>query len=395
MYLLLLLPLLSTQESATCQKKPILLIPGIMATMLETKVHVPQRPFLTCPKDLNWTVTWVSWSDLVLSKCYLHYMTPIWDASTNRTYDQGGVSVRVPEPGSVYAIDTLTDDLLIKPFVRVYHNFIKHLQKLGYQDRKDMIGGGFDWRFSEFNEPEGYFNKLKNLIENTFIINNNRKIVVVTHSMGGMYFYKFLDHVGKDFTEKYIDIWVTLSAPFLGTGFVMKFLLEGDNMGIFVVDKKLVRDACQNMEALYMMLPYELGFKDQVVFRAFDGKEYTAGMMSELLKAAGLPEFGEVVYRNSWWSVLERHQFRPPFGVQAVCVYSKGIDTVLTSIQLEDKKKDFKVGYLYGQGDGEVNLESLRFCEEWSKEVVVFEKILHNDVVRDDRVFEVVKRFIC
>ena len=57
----------------------------------------------------------------------------------------------------------------------------------------------------------GYFTKLKNLIEDTYTANGNRKITLMSHSLGCPYTLVFLNKQTKDWKDKYIFQWITLS----------------------------------------------------------------------------------------------------------------------------------------------------------------------------------------
>lgn len=56
-----------------------------------------------------------------------------------------------------------------------------------------------------------YFKKLKHLIESTFAANKNRRIFLISHSMGAPYSLYFLNHADDAWKEKYIDGWITIS----------------------------------------------------------------------------------------------------------------------------------------------------------------------------------------
>ena len=57
----------------------------------------------------------------------------------------------------------------------------------------------------------GYFTKLKNLVEDTYTANGKRKITLMSHSLGCPYTLVFLNKQTKDWKDKYIFQWITLS----------------------------------------------------------------------------------------------------------------------------------------------------------------------------------------
>ncbi len=58
----------------------------------------------------------------------------------------------------------------------------------------------YDWRlsFRHLQQRDQYFTRLKNMIELAYSSSNNRKVVVITHSMGSNVFYYFMNWVQAD-----------------------------------------------------------------------------------------------------------------------------------------------------------------------------------------------------
>ena len=56
-----------------------------------------------------------------------------------------------------------------------------------------------------------YFSKLKTLIEDTYSANGNKKITLMSHSLGCPYTLVFLNKQTQDWKDRYILQWITLS----------------------------------------------------------------------------------------------------------------------------------------------------------------------------------------
>lgn len=56
-----------------------------------------------------------------------------------------------------------------------------------------------------------YFDRLKSLIEETVDINEGRKIMLISHSMGVPYSLRFLHQQSQEWKDKYIEAWITIS----------------------------------------------------------------------------------------------------------------------------------------------------------------------------------------
>lgn len=56
-----------------------------------------------------------------------------------------------------------------------------------------------------------YFSKLRTLIEDTYSANGNKKITLMSHSLGCPYTLVFLNKQTQDWKDRYILQWITLS----------------------------------------------------------------------------------------------------------------------------------------------------------------------------------------
>jgi len=65
--------------------------------------------------------------------------------------------------------------------------------------------------FSHAEPALEYFVKLKKLVEDTYSANGNKKITLMSHSLGCPYTLIFLNKQTKDWKDKYILQWITLS----------------------------------------------------------------------------------------------------------------------------------------------------------------------------------------
>ena len=72
-----------------------------------------------------------------------------------------------------------------------------------------MVQLGYICSFVE--SQSGYFAKLKKLVEDTYSANDNKKITLMSHSLGCPYTLVFLSKQTKDWKDKYIFQWIALS----------------------------------------------------------------------------------------------------------------------------------------------------------------------------------------
>ncbi|RWS18452.1 group XV phospholipase A2-like protein, partial [Leptotrombidium deliense] len=130
------------------------------------------------------------------------------------------------EPGitiNVRAIGDLNSMKYIAPFpypisseTHYFNKLVACLGKKGYREEKELYGAARDWRKGP-NELSQHFVELKTLIETSYK-KNNKKVILVGHSMGGIIGYIFLVRQSSEWKNKYIRSFVTIANP-LGGGF--------------------------------------------------------------------------------------------------------------------------------------------------------------------------------
>lgn len=67
------------------------------------------------------------------------------------------------------------------------------------------------------DENQEFFIKLKDLVEETYKINNNTPVALIAHSMGGPMSLYFLHQQSQEWKDKYIRTIVTLSGAWGGS----------------------------------------------------------------------------------------------------------------------------------------------------------------------------------
>lgn len=75
---------------------------------------------------------------------------------------------------------------------------------------RKQLGSGYNIKFLSESASE-YFGKLKKLIEETYLANGNKKITLMSHSLGCPYTLVFLNKQTQDWKDKYILQWIALA----------------------------------------------------------------------------------------------------------------------------------------------------------------------------------------
>ncbi|KAJ4721649.1 Lecithin:cholesterol acyltransferase family protein [Melia azedarach] len=129
----------------------------------------------------------------------------------------------------LYAIDVLDPSFVLKliHFTEVYHfhDMIDMLVGCGYKKGTTLFGYGYDFRQS--NRMDKLMEGLKVKLETAYKASGNRKVTIISHSMGGLLVLCFMS-LHKDVFTKFVNKWITIASPFQGApGCINDSLLTG------------------------------------------------------------------------------------------------------------------------------------------------------------------------
>ncbi|KAL5118416.1 phospholipid:diacylglycerol acyltransferase [Pleosporales sp. CAS-2024a] len=253
---------------------PVIMIPGVISTGLESwGTEEGSRQYFR--KRL-----WGSWSmmrALVLDKAAWkrHIML---DKDTG--LDPPGIKLRAAQ-----GFDAA--DFFITGYW-IWNKILENLATIGY-DPGNAFTAAYDWRMSYMNyeKRDQYFTRLKSHIEVGVRV-SNKKVVLLSHSMGSQVLYYFLHWVeaeghgngGPGWVEAYIDSWINISGCMLGALKDLPAVLSGE-----------MKDTAQlNAFAVYGLEKFLSRYERAEIFRAMPG-------LSSML-----PMGGNAVWGNATWA---------------------------------------------------------------------------------------------
>ena len=103
------------------------------------------------------------------------------------------------------------------PGPSTYTLLLGNLTNNGYRPGINLFVAAYDWRLDPKSlAREGYFARLKNLIESASLSNNNSKVVVLTHSAGGPLALTFFHTMSTTWKDSYISSFVSINGNFGG-----------------------------------------------------------------------------------------------------------------------------------------------------------------------------------
>ena len=335
-----------------------------------------------------------------------------YDQDTDSYVNNTGTEIRVPGFGNTSTIEFLDDTPWIQ-LVRYFRPFVEHFVKLGYERGKNIRGAPYDWRLSPGEceyysstainlfcaaglRSTGYYQALRDLIEDTYLSNNNASVTLVSHSLGGPITLYFLSKfVSEDWKASRIKQYVSLSGAFGGAVLPLLGILSGDTEGIFTASALVLREAQRSFPSQYLLLPSSKLWSENDVIVVQPKRNYTVSDYEALFTDSGYS-----AGYNTWKRVqgLMGSDLPGP-NVTVYCFYGINVETEEQLVYDKDQFPDKQPSYTYGKGDGTVNLRSLKVCTQWtgSASKVIpkeFSGVKHFDMVQNSQVLQAVQEVV-
>lgn len=378
---------------------PLILIPGAGGNQLEARLTADYRPAdIICrisalTRHGEWFRLWFDPSVLIspLTRCFAERMKLTYDTSTDDYRNAPGVETRVPNFGSTESLRYLDPNL--KQITDYMAYLVSALEGLGYSDGQNLFGAPYDFRYglAPLGHPsmvgEQYLHDLRTLIESASAANYGRPVILLAHSLGGLFALHLLDRSSVSWRQQFVKHLVTLSTPWGGTVQEMLTFASGYTLGIPIVDPLAVRGEQRSAESNLWLLPARRVFNELPLVYGNNNKSYSAKDMPEFLKDIGFEE-GVYPYETRIQPMVARTV--EPIGVPLTCIVGMGVETPETLFYGRDKGFDEQPRVMYGNGDGTVNAASLMALEkEWSEagrkqmKVLKLQGISHSSILKD------------
>uniref|UniRef100_A0A1B6CCH8 Group XV phospholipase A2 n=1 Tax=Clastoptera arizonana TaxID=38151 RepID=A0A1B6CCH8_9HEMI len=368
---------------------PIILVPGDGGSQVDAKLNKSSVVHYICEKTTSdYFNIWLNLELLVplVIDCWVDNMRLEYDNITRTTHNPPGVELRIPGFGDPFSVEWLDPT---KVSAGAYFKTIGDaLVSLGYERNISLRGAPYDFRKAP-NENQDFFVNFKKLIEETYEMNNKSNVILVAHSMGSPMCLQFLQKQTQAWKDEYIRALVTLSGPWGGSVKAIKVFTVGDDLGVYILKESWLRDMQITSPSLAWLLPLKSFWNSSETLIETDTKNYTIDDLQDY--------FFDIDYPLAWemWKDVEPYtrDFTAP-GVEVHCLHGVGVQTV---DRLAYKKGKFPYGYpnfVYGDGDGTVNLRSLEGCLQWKtqqKQPVyhqTFSKMDHMDILSDGRILQ-------
>ncbi|KAJ3672804.1 hypothetical protein LUZ60_006178 [Juncus effusus] len=375
---------------------PIIIIPGSGGNQLEARLTSDYKPsglFCRLQKGSGWFRLWFDPTVLVstFTKCFAERMMLYYKSDIDDYRNAPGVETQVPDFGSVKSMLYLNPHL--KQITDYMGSLVSSLEKLGYKDNANLFGAPYDFRYGLAAEGHPskvgtqYLQDLKYLIESSSASNNGKPVILLSHSLGGLFAMQLLNRNSKSWRQKFVKHLVTLSTPWAGTVQQMITFASGNTLGVPLVNPLLVRAEQRSSESNLWLLPNPNSYGSRpLLISTKNNKTYSAFHMPEFLEDIGFKE-GIEPYKARILPLVEK--LDEP-GVSVTCLVGTDVETPYRLVY-GPSGFDVEPDVIYGDGDGTVNLNSLlRLESDWldSKDqvldVIRLPGVSHTDILKDN-----------
>nr|XP_043614865.1 lecithin-cholesterol acyltransferase-like 1 [Erigeron canadensis] len=391
---------------------PVVLVPGAGGNQLEARLTAEYKStsllcnkFYPIKKDKGgWFRLWFEVGVLLapFTQCFADRMTLYYDKDLDDYKNAPGIETRVSQFGSTQSLLYL--DPSLKYITSYMEPLVESLQNIGYKDGQTLYGAPYDFRYGLASEGypsyvgTTFLENLKQLIENASNTNGGSPVILISHSLGGLFVLQLLNRNPPSWRQKYIKHFIALSAPWGGTVDELLTFASGNALGVPLVNPLLVRNEQRSSESNLWLMPRRKQFPKAKPLVVTPNSTYSSFDISRFLENIGFKE-GVHPYETRILPLVEN--LAAP-GVPITCIVGNGVDTPETLYYGEDGF-DKQPKILYGDGDGTVNMVSLLALEdEWRDEkdqelkVIKLAGISHTDILKDNKsLAEIIDEITC
>ena len=348
------------------ERWPVLFVPGLMGSQLE--VELKDRPpslNIFCKRNTKTGKTIHTWLPSLTE--VLPFAINCWQRNMSLKWNNETSSMDPLETGvSVHPIQKVDSVINLSDQAPVFTGYAYALQQLGYVPEQDMVAFAYDWRLGpeSYSKPGGLFELLKQKIERTVRTNGGRGVVACSISMGGPFFATFLaSYVDVDWRRKHIHAFVSLSGVMSGSSLAPAALVNGyifheipAPLPKYISSK--FYETILTMPSVSWLFPASETFGKAPLIKT-PSMSYSAETFDKMLMQAGQDAQADL------WSINKKYAgmaIAPR--VHTFCLSGYGIPTPNTfTFDKDDFSGEPSIGY--SDGDGTVQLESLRVCDDW------------------------------
>lgn len=340
--------------------KPVVMVPSHFGSRLN--MNSTRQPFWYCPSRLTNQHVWIRVRDIFSPylTCLLDSLTVNMNNETGELSSQPDTNVTTVDFGGLAGIRGVGPEYFGHYLPVNYEAYIDSFVRVGYEPGKHLFSAPYDWRFG-LDQPDSYFQSLRNLIETASDLNNGTRVALLSHGMGGTLAHMFLtERVDAEWRRKYIDSSTYVAPAWTGSGQSLIALWRLRFPYIhFSFDS--LRKFVASLGAFHAQLPNEVAYANTTLFVTPDGKNHTGSEIVDILKRHGKMTERQLKIADRNFRFTKKLPSTPDFDVNIL--YNSGVPTPM-GLKLRSWT-DTGVP-IYGKGDSLVGSKVVEWaCETW------------------------------
>ena len=243
------------------------------------------------------------------------------------------------------------------------------------------------------DEQKVYFEELTKLIEDSYLQNGNKSVILITHSMGSTMSLYLLNQKSLAWKSKHIRAQISIAGVWAGTVRAMKVFAVGDNLGSFWVSEKALRKQQRSTPSLAWLMPNPNFWDSKEILLQSPEIDITTENFQEFYNYLNATDGLEM-----WKDTKDLIKNLEAPQVELFCLYSTGVETVEQMVYY--KFPNNHPVLIKGDGDGTVNLRSLEAFKKWTNvqkapiRFKSFKRVDHLEILKDKRVVKEVKQIV-
>lgn len=350
---------------------PVVLVPGDGGSQFKAKLNKPEVVASYCIKTTDYYFDlWLNMEELVpfLIDCFVDNMRLVYDNVTRTTFNSPGVDIIVPGFGGTETVEWLDHSQI--SFTTYFHNIAVNMISWGYQRNVSLVGAPFDFRKAPNELQKTYFPNLKSLIEHTYYQNDNRKVVLLGHSMGNPMILYLLNHMTMSWKQKFIKSFISLAGVWGGAAKPIRLMISGDNLNVPIVKPINVRREQRSMPSTAWLMPSEEFWAPDEILVVTPTRNYTVKDYKQL--------FSDIGYNTGYMMWEDTNKLVKPLtapGVEMHCLHGSNVSTPATFIYSNKTWHEGCPNTTYDNGDGTVNMKSLLGCLRFKQKQPVYHQV--------------------
>ncbi|XP_071092371.1 lysosomal phospholipase A and acyltransferase-like isoform X1 [Haliotis cracherodii] len=377
---------------------PVVLVPGDGGSQFLAKLNKSTGPHEFCQQKTSYYFNlWLNLEELApyVIDCFVDNMKLHYNSTSHTTSNTPGVDIVIPGFGNTSSVEWLDPDYYVHfSSTSYFAPIVEALVKWGYKRGESVRGAPYDFRKAP-NEFDVFYKNLTSLVEDTYVRNNNTKVVLIAHSMGNPTTLYFLNHRPQVWKDKYLHCFITISGVWGGAVKPLRLFSAGDNLNVPFVEGINVREEQRSMPSSAFLMPSEKFWAANEVLVSQPKRNYTVKDYKAFFTDLGIPN--AYLMRQDTENLVK--DLIPP-GVEIHCLHGVKMPTPLQFIFGEGMWPDKQPKVVTGNGDGTVNIRSLHGCLSWQgkqKQKIYhkeFPKAEHTEILSNKDVLAYIKTVV-